>query len=114
MERRLTSPGDGRSGDGGPGDGGPGDGGPGDGGPGDVVRIDFRKYPDTAHWWYDTHRLAEDDHGTWLWAPRGTMCARGSEPATPAEALFVTLVPRQAWWCALWNDRAALRCTWTS
>ncbi len=68
-----------------------------------VVHVDFRKYPDVPHWHYDMYRLADDEHGLWLWAPAGTMCARGIEPPEPAQSVFIKLVTPGSWRTAIWN-----------
>ncbi len=69
----------------------------------ELVHVDFRKYPDVPHWHYDMARLAEDEHGVWLWAPEGTPCARGAEPPQPAESVFIKLVSDGAWVTPIWN-----------
>ena len=50
--------------------------------------------------------LGEDEHGVWLWAPRGTMLTRGDEPARRAETSFVKLIRPDGWWSAVWNERS--------
>lgn len=67
------------------------------------VVVDFRKYPNTAHWRYEMYRFARDEDGVWLWAPPGTTYARGDEPPKTSENIFITLVPQDAWWLAIWN-----------
>ncbi len=69
----------------------------------DRVHIDFRKYPDTEHWQYSMHRLATDDHGLWLWAPRGTQTRRGGETAQPAASTFIKLIAADSWHSPIWN-----------
>lgn len=68
-----------------------------------VVHVDYRKYPDVPHWRYDMYRLADDEHGVWLWAPAGTLCARGGDPPEPAPSVFIKLVTPGAWQTAIWN-----------
>ena len=68
----------------------------------DRVLIDFRKYPDRKHWQYELSWLAEDDYGTWLWAPAGTPAQRGDDPPIAFETLNVGLVSRE-WWAAIWR-----------
>lgn len=71
---------------------------------GSAVHIDFRKWPDRLHWQFAMQRLGEDEHGTWLWAPSGTMARRGDEPPKQFRSLAVKLVTRRRWWTAIWND----------
>lgn len=66
------------------------------------ILVDFRKYPDTRHWQYRMHRLGEDEHGSWLWAPAGTQAQRGMEPPITFEALTVKAVSSD-WWAAMWS-----------
>ena len=49
------------------------------------------------------YRFAEDEYGVWLWAPPGTTYARGDEPPKTSKEIFITLVPHDAWWSAIWN-----------
>lgn len=67
------------------------------------VQVDFRKYPDTEHWQIGMHRLGDDEHGQWLWAPPGTEYRRGAEPPKYFTRLAVKLVPSTGWWTAIWN-----------
>ena len=68
------------------------------------VHVDFRKYPDTVHWHYTMRRLAEDEHGLWIWAPAGTETRRGTEPPTAASSVFLKLLNDTAWHSAIWNE----------
>ncbi len=42
----------------------------------DRVRVVFGKWGGLPHWEFDALRLGEDDHGTWLGAPSGTLMTR--------------------------------------
>ncbi len=66
------------------------------------ILVDFRKYPDSQHWHYPMRRLGEDDHGTWLWAPKGTRAQRGNEPPITFEAPSAKLITDD-WWSAIWS-----------
>ena len=69
----------------------------------DAVHIDFRKFPDHLHWQYTMHRFAEDEHGTWLWAPAGTVTRRGDELEQTVPCLFIKLISMGSWQSAIWN-----------
>jgi uncharacterized protein len=57
------------------------------------VRLVFRKWPDQPHWEFDTFALGEDQHGTWLGSPSGTLMSRpGSTFVTDQPQ--VVLVPQ--------------------
>ena len=43
------------------------------------IQVDFRKYPDLVHWQFAMWWLGGDEHGIWLWAPRGTWARRGND-----------------------------------
>lgn len=65
-----------------------------------LVHIDERKWPDRLHWQMKMHRLGEDEHGVWLYAPPDTIAQRGHEPPRTIEAGFVMLVPVDERWIA--------------
>ncbi len=62
--------------------------------------MDSRKWPDHKHWQYLMHRLGENQHGVWLYAPGDTIAQRGNEPPKQVEAAMVVLIPRGTWWTA--------------
>lgn len=62
------------------------------------VHWDGRKWPNRLHWQFEMTRLGEDQHGSWLWVPAGTVVRRGHEPPLELETAFVSLVPHDAWW----------------
>lgn len=68
----------------------------------DDIQIDFRKWNGQLHWQFVMHRLGEDEHGLWLWAPAGSLMQRGDEPAKVSPSLNVKLVPYNKWWTAIW------------
>ena len=49
-------------------------------------------------------KLAEDEHGLWIWAPAGTETRRGTEPPTKASSVFLKLLNDTAWHSAIWNE----------
>lgn len=66
---------------------------------GEVVRVDYTKYDGSPHRGYPALRLGDDEHGTWLGVPRSLF-----DPATfKYEEPYVLLVPRNAWWTAMFN-----------
>jgi protein associated with RNAse G/E len=65
----------------------------------DVVRVEYTKYDGSAHRGYPALRLGEDGHGTWLGVPLNTFDDAGFKYDDP----YVLLVPRDAWWTALFN-----------
>lgn len=70
----------------------------------DVVRVQYRKYDGRQHRDYPAVRLAEDDSGIWLGVAAGTPSVYHGRPSVEAIP-FVLLVPRDAWWTAMFNPR---------
>ena len=68
----------------------------------DVVRVRYRKYDGSAHRDYPARRLADDQHGTWLGVEAGTASIYHGQPSVE-QIPFVLLVPRGAWWTAMFN-----------
>jgi uncharacterized protein len=70
----------------------------------ELVRVDYRKYDGSRHRGYPAIRLGEDEHGVWLGVPGGdfikTVSSVGFKYAEP----YVLLVPRNAWWTAMFNS----------
>lgn len=58
----------------------------------------MRKWPNQPHWRFDARLLGEDEHGTWLYAPRETIIQRGDELPRELGSSFVSLVPDDARW----------------
>jgi protein associated with RNAse G/E len=48
-------------------------------------------------------RLGEDEHGTWLWSPKGSTIRRGDDPPKQSKSDWVKLITRDRWWTAIWN-----------
>lgn len=67
------------------------------------VTVRYFKHPRTPHWRHPTIRLGEDVHGVWLGAPAGTHVQRGDEPPVELAHAWVQLIPRDAWWVAIFN-----------
>ncbi len=57
------------------------------------VRVVARKWPDRPHWEHDAVLLGDDEHGTWVGAPRGTAMSRPGA-AFRTDQHHVVLVPR--------------------
>jgi uncharacterized protein len=71
--------------------------------PGGAVLFDWRKWPDAPYRSTTMIRLGEDDHGTWLFAPRGTVSTYAERGSSPLPVSFLTLVPSgDRWWIATW------------
>ncbi len=66
--------------------------------PGCRIRWDGRKWPDRLHWQFVMTWLGEDDFGTWLAVPSGTIVQRGDEEPRRLPDGFVSLVPPGEWW----------------
>jgi hypothetical protein len=62
----------------------------------DEVRVAFAKWGGRPHWEYAALRLGEDEHGTWLGVPAGTLMTRpGAEFS--ADVHQVALLPHSAY-----------------
>lgn len=68
------------------------------------LRITYRKYDGTLHWHGVATRLGEDEHGVWAGAAPPSSWRRGDEPPVAFYHAWVTLLPRDAWWTATFND----------
>jgi protein associated with RNAse G/E len=67
------------------------------------IRVTYRKYDGTLHWNHGALLLGEDRHGVWVGVGATVPVFRGEEAFGPPEAPFVILVPRDAWWTAMFN-----------
>jgi protein associated with RNAse G/E len=67
--------------------------------PNEVVRVEYTKYDGSPHRGYPALRLGEDEHGVWLGVPQATFDAAQFKYSEP----YVLLVPRHAWWTAMFN-----------
>ncbi|MGY4917341.1 DUF402 domain-containing protein [Streptomyces sp. 900116325] len=69
------------------------------------VLFSARKYDGSLHWHCTMLRLGEDDHGIWLGMPAGTVHSKGDTgPVYESKEARVKLIPRDAWWTALFLD----------
>ncbi|OPF70511.1 RNAse [Streptomyces antioxidans] len=68
-----------------------------------LVAVNYRKYDGTLHWNLRMRRLGEDDHGVWLGLPGGAVMRKGFGPMVPIPCAHVILLPRDAWWTAVFN-----------
>jgi len=71
------------------------------------LRIVYRKYDGTLHWHGTVQRLGADEHGVWAGATPPSAMRRGAEPPVVFDHAWVTLLPRDAWWTATFNDTPA-------
>lgn len=62
------------------------------------LRFETTKWPDSPHWQLEVRWLGEDQFGTWVHAPLGTIIQRGSEPPFSLEHEFIGLIPDDEWW----------------
>lgn len=75
----------------------------------DPVRSVYRKYDGSLHWHTTLLWLGEDEHGAWLGSPGGGVSRRGSEPSITLGYAYLTLVPTDAWWTAIFNTPGHVR-----
>ena len=66
------------------------------------VRVVYEKWDGRPHWEFDTVRLGDDVHGTWLGVVRGTPQARPDASVTAAED-HVLLVADAGHYCATFH-----------
>lgn len=82
------------------------------------VRSVYCKYDGSLHWHTTLLWLGEDQHGAWLGSPGGGVSRRGSEPSITLGYAYLTLVPRDAWWTAIFNaagqERTEIYCDVTT
>lgn len=67
------------------------------------VVVQYFKHPGDLHWRHDMVYLGEDEHGTWLGGPAGTVVQRGTEPARRWPYPFVQLITLGRWWSLQFN-----------
>jgi uncharacterized protein len=72
-------------------------------GPGNPVQVVFVKYDGRPHRSYPARWLGHDDAGTWLGVSTGTLAHVDGGRTTLREEPYVLLVPRRAWWTAMFN-----------
>jgi protein associated with RNAse G/E len=64
--------------------------------------VNYRKWPDSAHWHFTVNSLGSDTHGAWFCLPDGALIQRGTEVPIISR-MSVMLLPKDAWWVASWN-----------
>jgi hypothetical protein len=67
------------------------------------IRVVYRKYDGSLHWHMQLGWLGADEHGTWLAAPAGSQCQRGSEEPVAFPQAYVLLIPRAGAWTMACN-----------
>ena len=70
---------------------------------GGSVQVVFLKYDGRPHRSYPARFLGEDDEGTWLGVTAGTPARVDGDRETFREEPYVLLVPKRAWWTAMFN-----------
>jgi hypothetical protein len=73
--------------------------------PGAAVRVLMTKWPDRPHSEFSAVYLGADGHGDWVGARAGTRCWR-NEQSFDQRSDWVTLLARDAGWCAGFYDPA--------
>ena len=66
--------------------------------------MEFRKWDGSLHWHFVLEHLGEDEHGTWLGGPPGTVLRRGAERPIVQQHAFALLAPASGSWVACWNN----------
>jgi hypothetical protein len=68
-----------------------------------AIQVDWRKWMDTPYRTTPMQLVTEDEHGTWLRAPRGAAATYASSGPAPLPVNFISLIPDGAqWWIATW------------
>lgn len=67
------------------------------------MTLQFYKYPRALHWRHDMVLLGDDEHGTWLGAPIGTVIQRAEESPMSWKHPFVQLIQPGRAWIPIWN-----------
>lgn len=67
------------------------------------VTVQFLKNPNHLHWGFEAYWLGEDEHGIWIWLPRGATRWKGSEQHSPTPADAVFCAPHEGWWHLHYN-----------
>jgi protein associated with RNAse G/E len=72
----------------------------------DAVDLVLRKFDGRPHRWVTGRLLGEDEYGTWLATPRGTVVhfQYGHRATTVTRADAVRLIPRDGWWMAMFRQ----------
>ncbi|GLW32310.1 DUF402 domain-containing protein [Actinoplanes regularis] len=85
----------------------------------DVVDLVLRKYDGRPHRRVTGRLLGEDEFGTWIGTPRGTMVrySYGLRRLSWTRSDSVRLIPRDAWWMAMFSaepSRSEIYCDVTT
>lgn len=70
---------------------------------GELVRVECTKYDGSPHRGYPAVRLGDDGYGTWLGVPGRDFIEATGAVEFKYEDPYVLLVPRNAWWTAMFN-----------
>ena len=70
---------------------------------GGLVQVVFLKYDGRPHRSYPARWLGEDSDGAWLGVTAGSPATVDGNRTTFREEPYVLLVPKRAWWTAMFN-----------
>jgi protein associated with RNAse G/E len=75
------------------------------------VDVVLRKFDGRPHRRTTTRHLGEDEWGTWLGSPRGTIVtySYGSKRPESTRHAAVRVIPRDRWWCAIFFAEPSVR-----
>jgi len=75
------------------------------------VEVVLRKYDERPHRRTSTRHLGDDEYGTWLGSPRGTIVtySYGRKRSEATRHAAVRVIPRDAWWCAIFFAEPSTR-----
>jgi uncharacterized protein len=68
-----------------------------------LVQVVFLKYDGRPHRSYPARLLGQDESGTWLGVASGSAATVDGDRAIVRDEPYVLLVPRRAWWTAMFN-----------
>ena len=77
----------------------------------DAVEVVLRKYDERPHRRTTTRRLGEDEFGTWLGTPRGSIVtySYGNKRPEATRHAAVRVIPPGRWWCAIFFAEPSTR-----
>ena len=67
-----------------------------------VVEFATEKWGGVPHYRGETHHLGDDEHGTWLWGPKGRLVDFGTDVTYVTGLPVLVLVPPDEWWSLNW------------
>ena len=67
-----------------------------------IVEFATEKWGGVPHYTGDMHVLGADEHGTWLWGPKGRTVRRGESTTFITEQHALSVVPEDEWWSVAW------------